>query len=90
MQIKGEHAGLGRKLDGRSSQTVTARDVVLELGIVVHPYDPSTQEDQMFKAILGLEKREKNKNIEEKIRDVERTGFYFVFVPPPIFFHSHM
>lgn len=58
----------------------------LELGIVVHPYDPSTQKDQMFKASLGFEKREKNKNMEEKIRDVEGTGFYFVFVPPPHFF----
>lgn len=37
----------------------------------------------MFKASLGFEKREKNKNMEEKRRDVEETAFYFVFVPPP-------
>lgn len=61
-------------------------DVFLELGIVVHPYDPSTQKDQMFKASLGFEKREKKiKNMEEKISDVERTGFYFVFAPPPFY-----
>lgn len=67
-QTKEEHAGLGRKLEARgsatenrSSQTVTARDMFLELGMVSQPYDSSTQEDQMFKASLGFEKRERNK-----------------------------
>lgn len=62
----------------------------LELGTVAQPYDSSTQEDQMFKASLDSEKREKIKNMEEKRRDVEGTGFYFVFVPPISFIHSHM
>lgn len=64
--MKEEHAGLGRKLEARgsatenrSSQTVTARDMILELSMVAQPYDSSTQEDWMFKASLGFEKREK-------------------------------
>lgn len=86
--MKEEHAGLGRKLEARgsatenrSSQTVTARDMFLELGMVSQPYDSSTQEDQMFKASLGFEKRERNKK-----KGCGGDWFLFCICSPPPYF----
>lgn len=89
--MKEEHAGLGRKVEARgsatenlSSQTVTTRDIFLELGVAVRPYDSSTQEDQMFKASLGFEKRKK-KIIKtwEKKEEMWRELVLILYLSPP-------
>lgn len=90
--MKEERAGLGRKLEARgsatenqSSQTVTARDMFLELGLVAQPYDSNPQEDQMFKASLGFEKREKIKHGRKKKGSGGDWFLFCICVPPPFF-----